>query len=52
MDMLWNLIMVAQWEHDEVEKFIVVAWVIWSKRNESRNWGGGGGGGGGAKKLY
>lgn len=39
MDMLWYLVMVAQWGHSEVEKLIVVAWAIWSNRNECRNGG-------------
>ena len=39
MDMLWYVVMVAQWEHSEVEKLIVVAWVLWSNRNECRNGG-------------
>ena len=42
MDMLWYVVMVAQWEHNEVEKLIVVALALWSNRNECRN--------GGAKK--
>ena len=42
MDMLWYVVMVAQWEHNEVEKLIVVAWALWTNRNECRN--------GGAKK--
>lgn len=39
MDMLWYVVMVAQWEHSEVEKLIVVAWAIWLNRNECRNGG-------------
>ena len=42
MDMLWYMVMVAQWEHNEVETLIMVAWALWSNRNECRN--------GGAKK--
>ncbi|XP_050247979.1 uncharacterized protein LOC126695321 [Quercus robur] len=39
MDMLWYVVMVAQWEweHSDVEKLIVVAWALWSNRNECRN---------------
>ena len=37
--MLWYLVMVAQWEHREMEKLIVVAWALWSNRNECRNGG-------------
>ena len=39
MDMLWYVVMVAQWEHSKVEKLIVAAWVLWSNRNECRNGG-------------
>ena len=39
MDMLWYVVMVAQWDHNGVEKLIVVAWAIWSNRNECRNGG-------------
>nr|POE75844.1 hypothetical protein CFP56_05113 [Quercus suber] len=42
MDMLWYVVMTAHWEHNEVEKLIVVAWALWSNRNECKN--------GGAKK--
>ena len=42
MDMLWYVVMVAQWEHNEVETLIMVAWALWSNRKECKN--------GGAKK--
>ena len=42
MDMLWYVVMIAQWDHNGVEKLIVVAWAMWSNRYECRN--------GGAKK--
>ena len=42
MDMLWYVLMVAQGVHSEVDQFIVVAWALWSNRNECWN--------GGAKK--
>ena len=39
MDMLWYVVMIAQWDHSGVEKLIVIAWVLWSNRNECRNGG-------------
>ena len=35
----YGIVMVAQWDCNEVEKLIVVAWAIWSNRNECRNGG-------------
>ena len=39
MDMLWYVVMIAQWDHSGVEKLIVIAWVLWLNRNECRNGG-------------
>ena len=39
MDLMWYVVMVAQWEHCRVEKLIMVAWAIWTNRNESRHGG-------------
>ena len=42
MDLLWHVVMIAQWDHSGVEHLIVIAWALWSNQNEHRH--------GGAKK--
>jgi len=42
MDILWYMVMIAQWDHNGVEILIVIAWALWSNQNECKN--------GGAKK--
>ena len=42
MDILWYMVMIAQWDRSSVENLIVIAWALWSNWNECRN--------GGAKK--
>ena len=39
MDLLWYMVMIAQWDHSGVEKLIVIAWALWSNQNECRNGG-------------
>ena len=39
MDMMWYVVMEAQWEQSHVEKVIMVAWAIWTNRYESKNGG-------------
>ena len=39
MDMMWYVVMEAQWEQSRVEKVIMVAWAIWTNRYESKNGG-------------
>lgn len=37
MDFMWHAIVVAKWEHDLVEKIVMISWVMWNNRNEVRN---------------
>lgn len=39
MDLLWYGVMEAEWDHERIEKLIMVTWPIWTNRNEVRNGG-------------
>ena len=37
MDLLWYIVVEAEWDLVLIEKVIMVAWALWSNRNERRN---------------
>ncbi|XP_075650221.1 uncharacterized protein LOC142620796 [Castanea sativa] len=39
MDLMWYVIMVAKWGNEEVEKILMIAWVMWMNRNKARHGG-------------
>ena len=36
MDMVWYGAMEAKWNQDRLEKIILVAWAVWTDRNQAR----------------
>lgn len=39
MDLLWFVMMDEQWEQLKVEKVFMIAWALWTNRNECRTGG-------------
>lgn len=37
MDLLWYVVMVVKWDDECAEKIIMIAWAMWTNRNEVRN---------------
>ena len=37
MDVLWFVLKEEEWEHHRVKKFLMIAWAIWTNRNDSRH---------------
>ena len=37
MDVLWFVMMEEQWEQSRVEKVLMIAWAIWTNRNECKH---------------